>query len=196
MDPLPVIIPPPLLRLPVELHREIISNLELQDHALLSCTSRYFAWLIKPPTFDEFLAAETKPWAISKNLYACKGCKRFQHLLQFADDMRKAKRGRHGLDAHTRFCVKCGVDQHWYPAGTEFTIMGEPYVVCMLCEVVTDRVSARGACLPTLQAVRKKRVDLTSAGRHYESEDDWGHALKSFAGGKHSEEMYGIWPDV
>lgn len=194
----PLLVLPPLLRLPIELHYEIVSHLELQDRVRLTLTSRYFTSLIEPTTFKDFLTAETGPWAISKDYYACKGCKRFRHLLQFADDMRKGKRARHGVDAQARFCVQCGVDQHWYSPGTNFTIMGKPHVICRLCGAFTDRLGVEGACascLPSLRA-QKKNTSLDTRDSLYESEDDWAYSTKSYTeGNKHSEEMYGVWPD-
>ncbi|KAF1994921.1 hypothetical protein P154DRAFT_399752, partial [Amniculicola lignicola CBS 123094] len=136
----------PFLRLPVELHRDIFDYLEIQDKARLQSTSRYFATLTKPLTYEDFLAAECKPWAISKQLYACKGCASFRHLSRFTDDMRKGKRGRHGEEANTRYCVKCGVDRHIYTPGTKFAILGQPWVVCKQCVVFTDQVGCRGSC--------------------------------------------------
>ena len=107
-------LPPPILRLPVELHKDIIDFLNLSERALLSSSCRYFAFTIKKPTFEEFLEAEACECPISKALYACKGCARLRHLLQFSDDMRKGKRGRNGVEAKTRFCVKCGVGKTDY----------------------------------------------------------------------------------
>lgn len=190
--------PPPLLRLPVELHQEIISSLELQDRARLALTNRYFAATVQPPSRQEFLVAETLPWAISKELYACKGCVRFRHLLTFSDDMRKGKRGRHGVNAHTRFCVKCGVDRQWYSLGSEITIMGQPHICCKVCRHVTDRIGSKGGCsdcLPSSIAVQQKAKDPNANDCHYESDDDWAYSTKSCEGGKHSEEIYGVWPD-
>jgi hypothetical protein len=139
-------LPPPVMRLPVELHRDIIDLLDLPARALLSASCRYFAFTIKKPTFEEFLEAEASEWATSKALYVCKGCARFRRLLQFSDDMRKGKRGRKEVDANTRFCVDCGVKREWYPPGTELSIMGRPHVVCKHCKTFTDQVGSTGAC--------------------------------------------------
>ncbi|KAF2466128.1 uncharacterized protein BDR25DRAFT_79655 [Lindgomyces ingoldianus] len=191
--------PSPLLRLPVELHWDIIDLLDIQDRARLACASQYFSSIIKPPTHQDFLAAETSPWATSRDLFTCKGCVRFRHLLQFTDDMRKGKRGRNGVGANTRFCIDCGVDQHWFPLGAEVTIMGETYVICRDCRKFTDQVGSKGLCnpcSPISRSVRKKRPKPNTGNNQYDSEDDWAYSTRSCAGGKHSEEMYGLWPDI
>ncbi|KAF2188927.1 F-box domain-containing protein [Zopfia rhizophila CBS 207.26] len=192
---------PPLLRLPIELHRDIVDHLELQDRVRLRLTSRYFTSIIKPPTCQELLAAEATPWAFSRDLFTCKDCVRFRHLLKFTDDMRKGKRGRQGSEAHTRYCVDCGVAHRRYKPDTEITIMGQPYVVCRYCKTYTDRIGSKGACtscIPVPKSVQKGMKEPYTGYSHsqYESEDDWSYSTRSYAGGKHSEEMYGLWPDL
>ncbi|KAF2258518.1 hypothetical protein CC78DRAFT_424110, partial [Lojkania enalia] len=136
-----------LLRLPMELHRDIIDYIKaLEDKVCLRLACRYFMSIIKHPAQEDFLIAETRAFAIENNLYTCKYCGNFRHLLKFADNMRKGKRARHGVDANTRFCVNCGVAHHLYTPGTEVTILGQLYVVCRLCGTFTDQVGAKGAC--------------------------------------------------
>ena len=137
--------PPALLRLPAELHQDIIDFLELPEQAMLAGSCRYFASTIKQPTFEDFLQAEASEWAIARKLYVCKGCRRFRHLVDFSDDMRKGKRGRSGVEASTRFCIRCGVERKWYASGTELFIMGQPHVV----RTFTDqRGRTTGVCTP------------------------------------------------
>jgi hypothetical protein len=31
---------------------------------------------------------------------------------------------------------------------------------------------------------------------HYERYDDWEHTTNAYAIGRHSDEMYGVWPDA
>ncbi|KAF2706052.1 hypothetical protein K504DRAFT_344439, partial [Pleomassaria siparia CBS 279.74] len=125
--------PPPLLRLPIELHLAIIDKLEFQDKVRLTVTCRYFLSAIKKPTRQDYLAAETSTWAISNELYTCSICIRLRRLRRFTDDMRKGKRVRHGLEANTRCCVDCAIDQQLYPAGTKVTVMGQSYILCSRC---------------------------------------------------------------
>jgi hypothetical protein len=54
------------MRLPVELHRDIIDLLDLPARALLSASCRYFAFTIKKPTFEEFLEAEASDGQLAK----------------------------------------------------------------------------------------------------------------------------------
>ncbi|ORY15253.1 hypothetical protein BCR34DRAFT_585154 [Clohesyomyces aquaticus] len=192
---------PLLLRLPPELHYDIVDLLEIQDKARLSRTNQYFSSLIKPPTHQEFLAAETGQWSISSELFTCKGCIRFRPLIQFTDDMRKGKRGRNGAEANTRFCIKCGVDRDWFALGAEFSIMGRRYVRCegKDCRHFTSRVGIKGFCnidSPTKRHVRKKSDRPYNGNREYESDDDWDYLTRSCVNGKHSEEMYGVWPEA
>lgn len=185
---------PSLSGLPIELQREIISNLELQDRARLSVTCRRLASNITPPTFEEFLAAEILPWAVSKQFYACSGCARLRHLLQFADDMRKGRRGRNGVDARTRLCVRCGVEQQLYAVGMEVTIMGQLYV----CEVSHDITDIGGTpySFPGFKLVPRTRRASDIETRHQNSEDDWPHETRSYTRNGHSEEIDGPWLGV
>ncbi|KAF2790002.1 hypothetical protein K505DRAFT_252165 [Melanomma pulvis-pyrius CBS 109.77] len=190
--------PPPLLRLPIELHRDIIDKLELQDRVRLAHTCRYFLSTIKPPTHGEFLATETSPWAVSNQLYTCRGCVRFRHLRRFTDDMRKGKRARRGVEAHTRFCVDCGVDRQWYTPGTEVTIMGQSHVLCMHCKNFPGLTQKEclEECLPCSRDIQKMSAGSCTSDEQYDSEDDWGYSTRSFVGGKHSDEFNGVYPDI
>jgi hypothetical protein len=185
----------PLLRLPVELLRDVSDYLALQDKAHLAATSRRLATVIKPPTTDEFLAAEKDSWATSRNLYTCTGCIRFRHLLQFTDEMRKGKRGRHGSSASARICIKCGVDRQLYRLGMQIRIMGQPHAVCKLCGLFTDRAQSLGAwnpCFQSPEAVHQRNNDRKVRYDYYEHTDDWACFVRSHASGKYSEELYDL----
>jgi hypothetical protein len=154
--------------------------------------------LIGLPSFKEFLAAERHAWAISKELYACRGCKRLRRLRQFADELRKGKRGRGGIEADSRFCVECGLSHDWYQADMIFTILGETYMVRNLCKTCRGRVEKKRACNTcsfTLQAIWTGSKYLDRDAHHYESYDDWEHTTNAYAIGRHADEMYGVWPD-
>lgn len=191
----------PLLWPPTELHYKILDLLEIQDKARLSCTNVYFSLLIKPPTLQEFLVAETTQWAIDRCLFSCRGCVRLRPLRKFTDDMRKGKRGRNGVDAGARFCIDCGVDRDWFPLGAEYTIMGKRWVKCKAqrCGRFTDQAGSKGLCnihSPATKSLQKTRTQPQNSNTQYESEDEWAIATRFCAGGKHSEEMYGMWPDA
>jgi hypothetical protein len=118
-----------LLRLPVELHLQIIDHLELQSMIILAAVNRYFRSIIEPLSHDEFLAAEATSWAVKKKLYICKGCTRFRYIGEFPDDMKKGKRTRSGAKAHDRFCLDCGVKTALYTPGSHTIIFGKPHVL-------------------------------------------------------------------
>jgi len=177
---------PPLLRLPVELHLEIISLLDLSNKANLAFTTRYFRSIIPTPTHAEFLAAEGTTWAKTKQLYTCKGCVRFHHWKAFADDMRKGKWCRSGILAHTRFCLKCGVSDALYVPGTLLTICNRVHVLCVLCEVLTDQVGdRRGRCAGCSPGPsRNYNCD------YFDNDDDDGWRQERASDRNHLRDMY------
>ncbi|KAF2733563.1 hypothetical protein EJ04DRAFT_411631, partial [Polyplosphaeria fusca] len=118
----------PLVRLPIELHREIIDRLDIKDRVALRRTNNHFRAIVKLIHAD-YLAAESDPYIISRSLYACRHCT-LQRLTRFTDDMRKGERRRHGMDAATRCCVRCGVVHNVYKPGTEVKILGQPRIIC------------------------------------------------------------------
>jgi hypothetical protein len=173
---------PPMLRLPVELHQEIAKNLELQDRVCLRITNRFFLERFEQPKVEEFRAAETGPWALSKGLYTCNGCKRFRRLREFSDTMRKGKLARRGSQASERLCVKCGVDRRLYEPDTEVIIMGQRCVASQIYDAFNN--------LPDASALRitdRKNTNQDTADRHYDSEDDWEYSTRSRAEGRHIE---------
>jgi len=191
-------LPPPLLRLPIELHRDIIDKLAFQDRVRLTLTCRYFLSIIKPPTYQDLLAVEISSWAVSSELYTCKFCIRLRHLRRYADDMRKGKRARHGVDVNTRFCLDCGVEQHLYPPGTTVTVMGQTHSLCMRCKIFpvlnSSELTLKG-CSSCTRAVQKMGAKSCGDDEQYDSEDDWSYSTRSFVDGKHSGELHGAYPD-
>lgn len=88
-DPLP-----PLLRLPVELHQDIIDCLRDDGDELanlyimrLRLTNRYFHDLIPKATQQTVFALEDTAWGHAGELYAYKHCVRLRLRSQFADVM-------------------------------------------------------------------------------------------------------------
>ncbi|KAF2113026.1 hypothetical protein BDV96DRAFT_613974 [Lophiotrema nucula] len=181
---------PPFLRLPTELHRDIFEYLELEERVRLAMTNKKIASIVREPTHADFLAAETLPWAINKDLYTCNVCRKFHHLLCFSDPMRKGRRGRGGAEAATRCCVKCGVKK----PGQEVTIMGQPHVLCRFCGIFTDHVGSKGACEKCLPLPGRMNGRSDTDCSDYHDDDDWRYSVKVYDGGKHCEELYGCWP--
>ena len=155
-----------ILHLPLELHREIIDHLPMQDKVCLGLTNRYFRAIIKPPTFSELLEAESMPWAIDKRLFACRYCTQLRSLEAFTNDMRKGRKGRHGLEAQSRFCVWCGVTEGHYKVGTELAILDRRFVVCRGPEEATP-IGSRDACSlcrPLPPTIRHQRDTGSASG--------------------------------
>jgi hypothetical protein len=161
-------------------------------------TCRYFSKTIIPPTTQEFLGAETEPWAISKQLYFCSSCRSMWPLRHFTDDMRKGKRGRSGVDAKSRLCVKCGVNRQLHPPGSKLKILGQMYVVCKLSAPFTGRLDLSNRPEPYFPILRveRKRTTAPDSNGHYQSDDDWEYSTRLHVGGKHCGELYEALPDL
>jgi len=127
-----------LLGLPSELHSEIVENLSFPDNVNLQRTCRYFRGLIE---FDHTaqVEAESSPYAVAKDIYACVGCRRLRPAHKFADNMLGAKRRKGGPKASKRFCVECGTAPHQkefiqgYSPGTHISIQRVHHVICCSC---------------------------------------------------------------
>ncbi|OJJ62652.1 hypothetical protein ASPSYDRAFT_657383 [Aspergillus sydowii CBS 593.65] len=82
---------------------------------------------------------ESTEFAVSRNLYACRYCRRLRPAKHFADRMLCRGRGRRGQDARRRFCIQCGLaprgecGEARYGRGAEIWIQGVLYVVCKDC---------------------------------------------------------------
>lgn len=189
----------PLLRLPVEMLRNVTDYLDIQDKARLAMTNRYLRFTLPAPTHSDFLRAEASEWAISKQLYTCRGCIRFRGLHQFADDMRKGARARSASDARSRFCLECGVEQGWYSEGAKIAIYGKPAVLGRLCSGFTDHCGSEVSCgsralvWTPLQRPKRSRYADDCRG---ERDDEWAYMPKSYVGMRHAEEEYGLWLDM
>ncbi|KAF1971078.1 hypothetical protein BU23DRAFT_199972 [Bimuria novae-zelandiae CBS 107.79] len=190
---------PPLLRLPVEMLRNITDHLHLHDQVRLAMTSRYLRLTLGVPTHSDFLAAEGGEFAISKQLYTCKGCVRFRELHEFADDMRKGARARSGSSAPTRFCLQCGVVRGWYSEGAKIAIYGKSAVLGPICSNLTDRCSSKTLCgSRTLmwRPLQKERPSRYADAYQRERDDGWAYMSRSFTETRHAQEEFGLWLDV
>jgi hypothetical protein len=137
---------PPLLRLPAELHLDIVSELEESDPEgavatlNLRLSNRYFYNLVDKPSHDTLLYVEKTSWAVSRSLYTCKFCVRLRPASTFAETMLKGKTGPNGLWAKKRFCADCGFAavqrETRYSAGTMVTVNGERWIWCVYCREV------------------------------------------------------------
>jgi len=186
-----------LLSLPVEILREIAECLDLQDQTRLAMANGYLHSVVRAPTHDDFLLAEASAWAISKQLFTCKGCVRFRGLSQFADDMRKGVRARSGPDARLRFCLECGVSRDWYSEGEEIAVKGQPAVLRRLCSTLTDRgKSPCGSRLLFWVPLQSRRVSQYACDHSPEQEDDWVWLTRHSAENRHMQETYGLWLNI
>lgn len=185
---------PPLLRLPVELHLDILFYLDLRDTSNLAFTNRYFRSITPPPSHNDFLDAESSTWAKENRFYTCKGCVRFRRFEDFADDMKKGKRGRSQVDANARFCLKCGVEDKFYAPGTRLTIHNKSHVLCRMCGILTDLTGDQGACARCVPIPRWNQMRPTSPNGHdYDHDIDWGRLAIWYP--RHSQDFHGVWSD-
>lgn len=128
-----------LMSLPPELHILVSSHLEFPDYINLKRSCVYFYNLIPSLSHAELLEAESTEFAVSRNLYACRYCRRLRPAKHFADRMLCRGRGRRGQDARRRFCIQCGLaprgecGEARYGRGAEIWIQGVLYVVCKDC---------------------------------------------------------------
>ncbi|KAH7067500.1 hypothetical protein BKA63DRAFT_118644 [Paraphoma chrysanthemicola] len=137
---------PHILRLPVELHLQVLNQLDLNDNINITAVNRYFRTIVKPPSHGDYLIAEADDWAKQKRLYACSGCSNFRRFEEFADAMRKGKYTRAGALANVRLCLQCGIVRGLYTPGMFVMIYGQTRTLCKVCRTFTDRVSPRLSC--------------------------------------------------
>lgn len=138
-------IPPPFLRLPVELHLQIASCLDPKEDGSVLClrlTTRYFYDTIAAPDHNTLLSIELTEWARQRSLYTCKFCVTGKDHLglrqksKFADAMLKGKTGINGSCRKNRFCADCGFEPRkpqLYQRGEARNVGGQPWVLCHRC---------------------------------------------------------------
>lgn len=180
----------PILRLPVELHCEIIKCLDIRDKVNLASTNRYFRFIIPALTHSELLLAEESAWAKSSQLYVCKGCVNFHRWASFADSMRKGKWCRSGTFAKLRLCLKCGVNSALYTPGIHLTICNRKHVLCRTCQQLTDQIGHHGMC-----AACSPNMPLDRGYQYFDHDDDWTYATTRMPDRNHMQE-FGNWPEV
>jgi hypothetical protein len=132
---------PPVLRLPDELHLEVVSHLQDNESRFsllrLRLVNQLFHKLIPAPSHDELIVLEHTQFARNNSLFACKHCIRLRSSVNFASNLLKGKTGLNGLYAWKRFCADCGFsgDQNLeaYAAGVEAFVSGVRWVRCRYC---------------------------------------------------------------
>lgn len=188
---------PHLLRLPVELHLGVIDKLELRGRNNLAATSRYFRSIIKPPTHDDYLLAETSNWATNRCLFACKGCTRIREYTQFADDMRKGKFTRGGTEAKSRLCLDCGIVAGLYPIGAAVAVYGKAIVRCRACgRFPQHHTSRQTPCAKCSKTVGSPHASAASASRRQLTrEHRTSRSSRVFSDINPDDELYGGWRD-
>jgi hypothetical protein len=104
----------PLLRLPTELHLEIISHLHRPgdpyaalDLTRLRLTNRCFNSLVEPPTLAALLRVESTHFCHRNNLYVCRVCRRLRRAWWFSRVNKSDLRVREGMGQGSRFCKEC-----------------------------------------------------------------------------------------
>lgn len=179
----------PILRLPVELHSEIIKLLDIRDRVNLASTSRYFRFLIPAPTHNELLVAEDSAWAKSSQLYACKGCLNFWSWASFEDSMRKGKWCRSGALASSRLCLKCGVNSALYTPGVHLRVCNRAHVLCAQCRRLTDQIGRHGMCTTCSPDMPRDHQS-----QYFDDDDDWTYMKDRISDGNHMQE-FSDWPE-
>lgn len=137
---------PLLLRVPLELLRAIVEQLDIRDQARLAMANRYLRSVIEPPSHEDFIQAETSEWASSKQLYTCKSCVSFRGYDEFADAMRKGRWRRHGPQANLRLCIQCGFNSNLYREGEIIVHLGRHARLGRPCSGLTDYGGRRTPC--------------------------------------------------
>ncbi|KAL4915873.1 hypothetical protein BDW62DRAFT_203176 [Aspergillus aurantiobrunneus] len=152
-----------LTSLPPELHLLVSSYLAFPDYVNLKTTCSYFYKLIPTLTHAQLLDAETTDFAVARDLYACRYCRRLRPAGAFADRMLCQGRGRRGRNAKRRFCVNCGLQPRGedgearYGRGAMIVIRGRLYGICNECRRFGPGFRADGGrlrckmCFCTLQ---------------------------------------------
>jgi hypothetical protein len=187
---------PHLLRLPVELHLSIIDKLELHNRVNLAFTNRYFRSIVKPPSHSDYLGAEAGDWAKNRGLFACSDCACFRRFEEFADDMKKGKRTRGGIEAVARLCLRCGAACGLYVPGTPVVIYGKPHVLCQLCGTFTDRAACQATCSRCSPGSHQLLPSSTGSNdHHYVPERTLSRSTRAYFDRTTPDDLYGVWPD-
>lgn len=167
-----------IMSIPPEIHLIITKKLSFPDNINLKVTNRYFYNLIKQPSHQELLEAESSQYALHHGLFASMDCVRLLPAVKFADTMRTKKKRKGGLESHRRFCVRCGMNPKpmtgRYSPGSRIVTHGNVQVICIRCRklkkgVADGTVNHCEDCWnrvkhgQTEQRTREERRRLTSA---------------------------------
>lgn len=194
-DALLVMALPLLLRLPAELHLNIIERLELHTKARLAVTCRYFRFIILPLSFAELATSEVGEWATARSLFACKDCNRLRHMTDFADGMRKGKRSRHGVEAHLRVCLDCGMKVALYRPGMTIAICHKAHIVCSLCGTLKEQIVAANVCTtcsPDLDQHHSSKLN----NRSWQHDFSTSRSARLYARYLQPADIDSAWPDA
>jgi hypothetical protein len=138
---------PPLLRLPNELHLEIISYLDdetLDDDIFsllrLRLTNRFYRALVPAPTHPRLERLEYTTFAEDKGVYACKSCVCLRHEYHFHQGISISQRAP---------------DNHYYCD-----------LVCSECEFLADKKLYEG--LPQMDGIREDKILCKKCGEFKE----------------------------
>ncbi|KAJ4329598.1 hypothetical protein N0V87_010727 [Didymella glomerata] len=140
---------PPLLRLPVELHLEIVSYLSSEqccrvlDRFTLRLVNRYFYYGLDAPTIDQLRVLESSDCGMYHQVYAFKYCLCLRRADKFADNMLKGDYQKIFWDPvpclKARWCADCRFDKRSpvrYPRGVHVMVNGVPWLHCIGCDKV------------------------------------------------------------
>ncbi|KAH9907821.1 hypothetical protein F4778DRAFT_448467 [Xylariomycetidae sp. FL2044] len=165
---------PSLLGIPAELQLHIVEMVDFPANRHLEATCRQFRSLMQTLR-DRLFNDERSDFAMEHRLFACFDCQRIKPSSAFADTQRKGSRGKNGVMARFRFCIRCGIKEVHervprtrYSPGVRFKSQGKWVVWCVCCGKIGDpggyllsRVwydvrYAEGCCHPCATKLRER----------------------------------------
>jgi hypothetical protein len=187
--------------LPTEILHIIAYHLDAFSLIWLQRSCRLFRELIPSPTHLELIEAEVTEFGTQNDLYTCRDCLRLRPRAKFADNMVKRKKAKWMENRWDRWCVDCGINPrpgtNRYTAGNLIVILGEPYVICLVCREFRAAASENGKPLTVCQVCRRlaraieerkeadrarqerARVRAEQAERRARRSEAWGSASDS-----------------
>lgn len=145
---------PPLLRLPVELHLEIISYLSgdrccrVFDRLALRLVNRYLYYGLDAPSLDQLRALETSACGAYYKVFVCRYCLCLRRADKFVDKILKGNCGKDWAGdkwgQKDRWCADCGFDKRnpiRYPRGVHIMVNGIPWLHCIGCDEIKKGIA-------------------------------------------------------